>query len=142
MKHTGIIITAILTVLIMTGCNSDKREIKQVTYGYVIATGNYNLDESIPYASKETREATLPIIKETILPKVLEYDSDYVRKNTPVTATIDTILVQGDTAWAGHTKIAPDGTVSYGTLKLLKESGHWRVHMPLNKEEPSASASV
>lgn len=70
MKHTGIIITAILTVLIMTGCNSDKREIKQVAYGYVIATGNYNLDEAIPYASKETREATLPIIKENILPSV------------------------------------------------------------------------
>lgn len=117
----------LLAAVLLTGCKNDKECISETAYAYVIATGNYQIDEAMPYASKETREQTLPFLKNTLLPLT---DTNFLKANVPATATIDTVLIEGDTAWAGYTKTTPLGTAC-GTLTLIKEEGEWRVHAPL-----------
>lgn len=107
--------------------NAEEKDICQTAYSYIIATGNYKIDEAVPYASKDTREVTLPFIKDNILPHV---DSTFLAKSVPATATIDTILLMDDTAYVGYTKTTPLGATQ-GTLTLVKEDGKWLAYVPL-----------
>lgn len=127
MKRPIPVFILLLAAGLLAGCKSEKERIAETAYGYVIATGNYQIDEAIPYASKETRENTLPFLKNVILPLT---DTNFLNSNTPATATIDTVIIEDDTAWAAYTKITPLGT-TYGILALIKEEGNWLVHAPL-----------
>ena len=127
MKRLLPVFILLLTTGLLAGCKSEKERIAETAYGYVIATGNYQIDEAIPYASKETRENTLPFLKNFLLPLT---DTNFLKANIPATATIDTVLIEGDTAWAGYTKTTPLGTAC-GTLTLIKEEGNWLVYVPL-----------
>ena len=127
MKQSVLLLLLLATVL-GAGCSNDKKEIKDVAYGYIIATGNYNIDEAMPYATKETRENTLPFIKKIILPIT---DTTYIKANTPATATIDSIVILKDTAWVLYTKTTPL-EVSTNELCVIKENGKWLVDVPLS----------
>ena len=127
MKRFLPVFILLLAAGLLTGCKSEKERIAETAYGYVIATGNYQIDEAMPYASKETRDNTLPFLKNFLLPLT---DSNFLKANVPATATIDTVLIEGDSAWAGYTKTTPLGT-SRGTLTLVKEEGKWLVYVPL-----------
>lgn len=126
-----IIILSTLVTLFSTACNSEKKQIHDTALEYIIATGNYRLDDAMPYATKETREVTLPALRDIIIPAV---DSSIIASNTPATATIDNILIQDDTAWVDYTKTTPAGTSS-NTLYLIKEDGKWLVDVVLNKTD-------
>ena len=127
MKRPLPVFILLLAAGLLAGCKSEKERIAETAYGYVIATGNYQIDEAMPYASKETRENTLPFLKHFLLPLT---DTNYLKTNTPATATIDTVMIEGDTAWAAYTKTTPLGT-TYGLLPLVKEEGTWLVYVPL-----------
>ena len=116
-----------MAAALLTGCNSEKKRIAETAYGYVIATSNYQIDEAMQYASKETREYTLPFLKNFLLPQT---DTNYLKASVPATATIDTVLIEGDTAWVGYTRTTPLGTTS-GVLALIKEDGEWLAFVPL-----------
>ena len=105
----------------------------EAAYGYIITTGNYQLDEAAAYASKVTREHTLPFLKDTILPLV---DSSFLAASVPATATIDTILVKNDTAWVDYTKTTPLGKTQ-GTLTMVQEEGKWLAYVPLDLPAPA-----
>lgn len=126
MKHLSPFLLA--AVLLLAGCHSERREITQTAYHYIIATGNYDIDAAEPYASQETRETTLAFIKNVLLPMT---DTDYLKANTPCTATVDSLLVEGDTAWVAYTKTTPL-SINRNTLTLVKEDGRWLVYVPLN----------
>ena len=111
----------------MTGCTDDNKEVREVAYGYIIATGNYQIDKAMQYASKETRERTLPFIRDKIIPIT---DTGFMKANTPATATIDSIVILKDTAWVLYTKTTPL-EVSTNELCIIKENGKWVVDVPL-----------
>ena len=127
MKHAQYLLPIILATLTLVGCNSDKRKIEQVAYGYVMATGNFHIDEAEPYATRETRESTLSLARD-LMPYT---DSNFLKTAVPATATIDSVALYNDsTALAFYTKTNPLGTSS-DTLIVIKEDGKWLVHMPL-----------
>lgn len=107
--------------------NAEEETICQTAYNYIIATSNYKIDEAAPYASKDTREVTLPFIKEKLMPHV---DSNFLSASVPATATIDTIIVLDDTAYVGYTKTTPLGA-KQGALTMIKEDGKWLAFVPL-----------
>ncbi|MBQ6956146.1 MAG: hypothetical protein IJP80_05990 [Bacteroidales bacterium] len=125
MKKT--VLLSLLAAALLTACNNDEKEIRNTAYGYIIATGNYQIDEAKQYASEKTRDTTLPFIKDRILPLT---DTSYILANTPATATIDSIVVLNDTAWVLYTKTTPL-TTSTNELCLIKEKGRWVVDVPL-----------
>lgn len=140
MKHTQLLLPLLAAVL-LAGCgcdtckvakNADEKAICKSAYGYIIATSNYEIDEAAQYASKETREVTLPFIKNVLLPLV---DSAFLASSVPATATIDSILVEGDSAWVGYTKTTPLGE-SQGTLPMVKEDGKWLAYVPMKQPDP------
>lgn len=132
----GISLFALLAVL-LTGCNNDENAVRDAAYGYVMATGNFDLDGAMPYASQETRERTLPFLRDVILPQVLAYDTNYIQKNTPVSATIDSVLIKGDSAWVLFTKTTPVN-VTQDELCLIREEGQWLVYVSLGFDNPES----
>lgn len=125
MKHITPILP-VVALLLLAGCNGDKKQIQEVAYGYVMATGNFQIDDAMPFASKETRESTIPMMK-----YLLEHtDTAFLQMATPATATIDRVEVYDDTALAFYTKTNPIGTTS-DTLVLIKEEGQWLVYFPI-----------
>lgn len=134
-KDTYLLLTLATLVLAFCSCNRDRQKeaIREAAYGYIITTGNYQLDEAAAYASKVTREHTLPFLKDTILPLV---DSSFLAASVPATATIDTILVKNDTAWVGYTKTTPLGKTQ-GTLTMVQEEGKWLAYVPLDLPAPA-----
>lgn len=115
-------------ILVITGCNSDKKQIIKAAEGYLEATGNYRIEEAYPYASKETRETTLRYISEIIIPMT---DTNYIKSNSPAEISIDSILYSTDTAWVFYTKTTPLKTLQ-NTICLIREDGEWLVDVPLD----------
>ena len=122
MKKTTII-TSVLIALFLNACNSNynEQEIRSNAQGYLQAVGNYNFDEAIPYASKQTREKTIPIFKH-----LQEHaDTAYVNSNRPAEFTFHNVRRLSDTTariyYHKHTPIAEIDD----SLTLLYEDGHW-----------------
>lgn len=114
-------------VTVLISCNSEKRQITKTARGYLEATAAYNIDEAMPYACTETRETTLTFLRDKILPIT---DTSYIKSNTPATIKIDSVGINGDTAWVAFTKDTPIQTVQ-NILKLIKEDNQWLVYVPL-----------
>lgn len=116
-----------LTFVITLFVSCQNRQVRRVAQGYLDATANYRIDEAMPYASEQTREQTLPFIKNTILPMT---DSSYIASNIPATIRIDHITIEGDSATVEYTKETPIKQLQ-GTLHLVREGGRWLAYVPL-----------
>ncbi|MBR1835293.1 MAG: hypothetical protein IJ785_07285 [Bacteroidales bacterium] len=125
-RHTALIATTLLLAL-ATSCNTDRKEIENNALGYLNATGNYLIDEAMPYANKETKETTLTFLRDNLIPNT---PKSYIESNTPATIVIDGIAVENDTAYVAYTKTTPIKTLQ-NEIRLVKEDGKWLVYVPL-----------
>lgn len=125
MKYYTLI--TVVCLLLLSACNSDKKEIRTNALGYLQATGNYLIDEAMPYATKETQETTLAFLRDKLIPMTPQ---DYIKSNTPATIVIDNIAIQNDTAYVKYTKNTPIKTLE-NEIMLVQENGQWLVYVPL-----------
>lgn len=115
--------SATLTMLSLTGCNSNQKHIENTARFYLEAMGNYRIDEATPYSTSFTRENTLPLAK-----KLTERtDPEYIQSNTPADITIKGSKRLTDTSarvyYHKHTPI----TEQDDSLTLFLEDGKWLV---------------
>lgn len=121
------IATITMVAIAMTACNTEEKQITRTALGYLQATAEYNIDEAMPYACKETRETTLTFLRDKLLPIT---DTAYIAANTPAEIKIDSITMAEDTVWVYFTKDTPIQTVK-NALEMIKEDGKWLVYVPL-----------
>lgn len=114
-------------VCLTAACDSDKKEIARVAQGYLEATGNYRIDEAMPYANQETRETTLTYLRDNLIP---DTPQEYIDANTPATIVIDEIVQIDDTAVVFYTKTTPIKEVESEIL-VVREEGGWLVSIPM-----------
>lgn len=126
MKHLKNTSIAVL-LLVLAACSSDKKEIEINAMGYLQATGNYLIDEAMPYATQETRETTLTFLRDKLIPYTPQA---YIKSNTPATIVINDITIQDDTARVQYTKTTPIKTLE-NEIMLVQENGQWLVYVPL-----------
>lgn len=112
---------------LLAGCDSDTKEIKEVAQGYLDATGNYLIEEAMPYANQETRETTLPFLRDNLIPMT---PKEYIESNTPATIELGQIVQAGDTAVVCYTKTTPIKVLE-SEVMVVKEEGKWLVYVPL-----------
>lgn len=127
MRRLTLIAALLGGLALLSACNGDKKEIEANALGYLNATGNYLIDEAMPYATKETRETTLTFLRDNLIPMTPQ---DYIRSNTPATITINNINILNDTAYVTYTKNTPIQTLE-NEIRLVKEEGQWLVNVPL-----------
>ena len=132
---------AVITLVLLMGCNSDRQQMESNARGYLEAMGNYRIDEAIPYSTQFTRKNTLPIAK-----KLTEKTNPaFIQSNTPADITIKGSKRLTDTSamvyYHKHTPI----TEQDDSLTLLLEDGQWlvdvrirRMPIPLNDSMPQA----
>lgn len=126
MKHRIALLAAV--ALVFSSCSNEEKKIERAAYGYLNATGNYLIDEAAPYASQDTRERTLPYIKDILMPMT---DTNYIKANQPATIVIDSVRVLcEDTAKVDYTKTTPIKILN-GTIHMVKEDGQWLAYVPL-----------
>lgn len=126
MKHFFTWAAPCLLVL-LTACNSDKKEIARVAQGYLDATGNYLIEEAIPYANQETQEKTLTFLRDKLIPMT---PKEYMESNTPATIELGEITIEGDTATVSYKKTTPIKVLE-SEIMVVKEEGKWLVFVPL-----------
>lgn len=124
MRHTTIAMAAMLTLAATACCHtSDERQIRQAAQGYLDATGNYLVDEAIPFATARTRELSIPAMN-----YIMQHaDTAYINSNRPATITLTEVKMLSDTSarvlYHKHTPIKEvDDSVT-----VLKEDGQWLV---------------
>lgn len=123
--------SAVALFVLLVSCNNDEKKIIETAQKYLEATANYQIEEAYPYATKATRETTLPYITNIMMPMV---DSNYIASNKPATIELDSLLIVGDTAWVLYTKTTPLRRY-INTIYLIKEEGKWLVDVPLDIPE-------
>lgn len=127
MKKILIITFAVLAV----ACSSrELNEIEQVAKDYLDAMGNYRIDDAAPYATRFTREHTIPIFNAVMA----RTDTNYINSNRPATITIHgSRMITDTTARVYYHKSTPIKEVD-DSVTLLLEEGRWlvdlRVSMP------------
>lgn len=124
-KNIALIALATLT---LTACqNGEEKKIEQAAYGYSKAMGEYQFDDAIPYASRLTRETTIPTFK-----TMLSFsDTNQLFANRPATITIKKVCQTSDTtAYALYHKHTPIKDID-DTVRLILEDGSWVVHSPI-----------
>lgn len=118
-----ILLPIFIVAIVLSSCNSEKREAKRVAQAYLDAMANYDPEAARPYASEQTQKTTIETISKFFMPKL---DSTYIQKNTPATITINDILIEGDTtATVLYHKVTPIQQFD-DTLTLIKENGEWK----------------
>ena len=122
----------------MASCQSDEKKIEKVSLGYLNATANYNANEAMIYATRTTRDTTLPFLRDVMIPLT---DTNYIKANTPATVKIDNISVGEDTAWVRYTRYTPAETTS-NMVRVTKENGQWLVDVPLALPQPSSEDTL
>ena len=106
-----IFLAAAAIALLVGACimDPDEKEIRANAKGYLQAVGDYHFDDALPYASRHTREKSIPVFK-----KLLECsDTAYVNSNRPSEFTFHEVR--------RHTPIKDVDD----SLTLLYEDGHW-----------------
>ncbi len=129
MKKAPIIIFS-MCLLFLCSCKSKNAEIETTAWQYLDAMGNYRIDDAAPFATRYTRENTLPIAKDL----TEKTDSNYIRSNTPAEITIRGSKKLTDTSafvyYHKHTPI----TEQEDSLLMLLEEGSWladvRIEVP------------
>lgn len=97
MRRTIAFLTLAVLLLCSVSCNNyskDERAIRKSAQSYLDAMGNYRLDDAAPYASRYTREETLPLFK-----RVMKYaDTAYVNANQPAEIKLLSVRMLDDSA--------------------------------------------
>ena len=119
--HTPLLLLALL--LSLSACDNRQQQIEKSAQGYLDAMGNYLIDEAYPYATRHTREQTLPVLAQL----TERTNPDYIKSNTPATITLQRTVMLSDTSarvyYHKHTPIKElDDSVT-----LLREDGEWLV---------------
>lgn len=136
MKRT---LTIVALALLVGSCTSEERQIERNAYGYLDAMGNYLIDQAEPYASEATRNSTIVIVRDKIMPRV---DKELIRANTPATISIDSLrILCADTAMVYYTMATPLST-KHDFLPMVKEDGQWLAYMPLNTTNDPADGET
>ena len=130
MKQYTCLVAACLFFL-LSACSTDKKEIETNALGYLNATGNYLIDEAMPYATKETQENALTFLRDKLIPMTPQ---EYIQSNTPATIVIDNIEIVNDTAHVKYTKTTPIQTLE-NEIMMVQEDGHWLVYVPFQIPE-------
>lgn len=113
----------------LQSCGSSTKEIGHVAQGYLEAMGNYKFDDAINFASKETREITIPAV---ILFVDNSLDSAYINNNTPAKIHIKDILVSGDsTAKVVYKKTTPRRSYTDTLNMVYSVDEGWRANVLL-----------
>ncbi len=118
-----IFLAAAAIALLVGACimDPDEKEIRANAKGYLQAVGDYHFDDALPYASRHTREKSIPVFK-----KLLECsDTAYVNSNRPSEFTFHEVRrISDTTAVIYYHKHTPIKDVD-DSLTLLYEDGHW-----------------
>lgn len=124
MKRTTLILGCILAI----GCTSQEtKDIEASAKGYLQAMGNYQMDEAAPYASRHTREQTIPMLKHIMS----NTDTAYINANRPAVITIArSKRLTDSTARVYYHKHTPIKEVD-DSVTLVLEEGHWLVDVRL-----------
>lgn len=126
MKRSKFII--VLACFSLAACQTSvKKNIEEIAYGYCKAMGEYQFDDAIPYASKQTQETTIPFFKNMLALS----DTTQLFANRPATITIKKVKTTSDTtAIALYHKHTPIKDID-DTVRLILEEGQWLVHAPI-----------
>ena len=127
MKRIYFLYTIVISLLCVVSCSTEEKQVRQAAMGYLDAMANYRFDDAYAYASKITRDTTLPFITNKLMPMV---DSSFLAKNTPATVVIDDVAFLNDTAWVSYKKTTPIKTLN-NTIYLIKEQDRWVVDVVL-----------
>lgn len=119
----SVILAACTLSLLLSACSSsyNEKEIRANALGYLQATGDYKLDEAIPYCTRITRERTIPTLQ-----FLLDHtDTNYINSNRPSVFTLYSVRQLDDsTASVQYHKSTPIKEVD-DSLVLRLEDGHW-----------------
>lgn len=122
-KHITVhgLLLAAAAMLLLGGCGNDRRQMERNARGYLEAMGNYRVDEAVPYASRHTREVTIPIARRL----TAMTDPEYIKSNTPADITIrGAKRLTDSTAVVYYHKHTPI-TEQEDSLALVREEGRW-----------------
>lgn len=121
------ILPLILSGLFVACTPNAKRDIEAAAQGYLDAAGNYHLDEAAAYASKNTREASIPALKKMMA----KADTAYINANQPADITIQsTRMINDSTAKVYYHKHTPIKDVDDSILVIYEEQ-RWVVDVTL-----------
>lgn len=120
-------IAAAVCMVAAASCSRHNSEMEQAAKGYLQAMGDYKLDEAIPYATRQTRENTIPTLKKVMA----RADTNYIKQNTPSVITIKGARMLSDTsAYVYYHKHTPIKDVDDSVTVLLEE-GKWLVDVKM-----------
>ena len=125
MKHYANL-AAVCLLFLLSACSTDKKEIETNALGYLNATGNYLIDEAMPYATKETQENALTFLRDKLIPMTPQ---EYIQSNTPATIVIDNIEIVNDTAHVKYTKTTPIQTLENEIMMVQDLKADGRHHL-------------
>lgn len=126
MKRTFLV--AWVPFLFLTACsNQDTSQIERSAQGYLDAMGNYLIDDAAPYATRQTREKTIPTFNRIMA----ICDTNYINSNRPATITLHGTKMLTDTSalvyYHKSTPIMEDDD----SLLVIFEGGQWLVEVQL-----------
>lgn len=114
-------------LLLFASCTSDAGRAKDIAYRYSYAMANYDVDAAEPYSTLETRQTTIPTVR-NLIGKV---GQQYIDSDTPAQIEILSTTIVNDTeAYAIYHKTTPIKNFQ-DTVRLRKRDGQWQVHAPL-----------
>lgn len=127
----NIIALPFLATLLMMACSTDPltEQIEAAAQGYLDAMGDYRINDAAPYATRHTREHTIPAFN-----FIMAHTSDtaYINSNRPATITIrDTRITSDTSACVYYHKSTPIKEVDDSVIVLLEE-GQWLVDVKVN----------
>lgn len=120
-------ITALLA-LAAACTSSPTSEIESAAQGYLDAMGNYRIDDAMPYASRETREKTIPTFNFIMA----HTDTAYVNSNRPATITIHNTRMLSDTSATVYYHKSTPIKETDDSVTVILEDGKWLVNVIIN----------
>lgn len=125
-----LILPLLVVTLVAASCGrTDEEQIRQTAQGYLDATGNYRIDEAMPFAVPEMQQDIFPFMK-AMMSRV---DTNYIISNTPATIEITGVNINDDdtSATIGYVKTTPLKKET-DNLYLVKRHGKWLVKVVAN----------
>lgn len=114
--------------MLATSCqDAARQQIEAAAQGYLDAMGNYLIEDAAPYATRQTRERTIP----TLCTMMAHADTAYINSNRPAEISIRSSRMLNDTsAVVYYHKSTPIKEVD-DSVKVLLEEGKWLVDVQL-----------
>lgn len=117
------IIVAAAAILFSACVQSETHKIEQAAKGYLEAMGNYRIDEAAPFATKQTREKSLPWLN-----KMKERsDSSFINANQPATIRIKETRMLTDTSARVYYHKSTPINEDDDSVTVILENGQWLV---------------